>query len=132
LDNKGATRKSILGCLTLVLLVFACISTSVVALDALCYQTLSLRMQSYPGATVMRSQHNMFRQYGMGESYVELYSPDPPTEVRRWYGANVGVIERELVRTQDATYRLATVERQVYTATDPAGSQIFLYGRCAS
>lgn len=119
------------GCLLLILIIFGCLGVSVFTLDQLCYVTLSQRLPLYPDAEITVERHNMFRARGMGETYMELVSPDDPDTVSRWYGSTAGRYQREAVRTNDPLYRLATAERAIGSTEDRDGSLIQLYGTCA-
>ena len=92
---------------------------------------MSQRLPLYPNAEITVQRYNMFRPRGMGETYIELVSPDDPDTVSRWYGSTAGRYSREAVRTNDFTYRLATAERAIGWTEDRTGSLIQLYGTCA-
>lgn len=115
----------------IVLAVLLCSGGTVLTLDQLCYITLSNRLPIYPGAEIRVERHNFFRPFGMGETYVELHTPDDGDTVGRWYGETAGRYSREAVRTNNFTYRLASAERSFRRAEDEVGTFIQLYGACA-
>lgn len=119
------------GCLMIFIAVALCGGISALAVDQLCYTTLSQRLPLYPDAEVRVQRHNFFRAWGMGETYFELYTPDDSDTVGEWYGSTAGRYSREAVRANDFTYRLASAERSFRRAEDGEGTFIQLYGACA-
>lgn len=100
-------------------------------MDRLCYASLSNRLPIYPGAEIRVQRYNLFAARGMGETYMELYSPDDPDTVSRWYGQQVGGYIREASRNRDFIYALARSQYAVRRADEGEGSLIQLYGTCA-
>ena len=119
------------GCLVIVLAVVLCGGGATLVVDQLCYSTLSNRLPIYPDAEIRVERHNFFRAFGMGETYVELYTPDDGDTVGRWYGETAARYSRQAVQRNDFTYRLASAERSFRRAEDEVGTFIQLYGACA-
>jgi hypothetical protein len=119
------------GCLIIVLAMLLCSGGAILAVDQMCYTTLSNRLPIYPGAEIRVERHNFFRAFGMGETYLELHTPDDSDTVGRWYGGTAGAYSREAVRTNNFTYRLASAERSFRRAEGEDGTFIQLYGACA-
>jgi hypothetical protein len=130
--SSGYTKRTFLGCLVILGLVVLCSGVTTLTLDRLCYNTLSQTLPLYPNAQVQVDRHNMFTSRGMGETYLQLYSPDPPDVVSRWYGETVGPYLWAAIRSNDLSYRLGRVERHVSRAEDGVGSMIQLHGVCAN
>lgn len=130
--DSGYNRRSCLGCLVVLVLVFACAGLTSLVLDVVCHQALTQRLPFYPGAEIVTERHNLFRRFGMGETFIELYAPDPSSEVREWYARTTAPRERELRRSGSTGYRLTNASWVVYRAEDGTGSQIFLLGTCAN
>lgn len=130
--SSGNLRRTLGGCLVILLAVLLCSVASVFAVDQMCYTSMSKRLPAYPNAELIAERHNLFRARGMGETYLEYRSSDDPDTVQRWYGENVGAVQREALRTGDQAYFMASADRSITAATDGSGSQIQLYGRCAN
>jgi hypothetical protein len=129
--SSGYGKRTVLGCLVVLVAMFLCVGVSMFTMDRLCYESLSHRIPLYPGAEIRAERHNLLTARGMGETYMELYSPDPPDTVSEWYGRMIGQYTREAIRNHDFIYTLARSERSVHTAEDGSGSMIELYGTCA-
>lgn len=129
--NSGCSLRALGGCLVIILGVFLCVGVTFVTIDQLCYDTLTNRLPMYPESDVLTQRHNLFRPFGMGETYIELYSADDRDTVQRWYGTTAGRYSREAVRTGDFKYRLANAQRAFVRADDGVGTFIQLYGACA-
>jgi hypothetical protein len=129
--DSGYNKRTLGGCLAILVGLMLCMAVSVLGLDRLCYESLSRRMPIYPGAEIRVNRYNLFTSRGMGETYLELYSPDPSDVVSEWYGRTTSATLREAARTNDAIYRLARSERNVRRAEDGEGALIELYGTCA-
>ena len=77
------------------------------------------------------TQHNFFRQFGMGESSTILYSDAKADVVRDWYSRTVGKIEYDDLQ-KGAIRHLGRTTWTVAEAKDGKGSEIILYGYCGS
>jgi hypothetical protein len=130
--GSGYTKRTFLGCFVIMGLVALCSTVTTLTLDRLCYNTLSQTLPLYPNAQVQVDRHNLFTSRGMGETYIQMYSPDPPDVVSRWYGETVGPYQRAAIRSHDPSYRLGRVERSISRAEDGTGSLIQLHGVCAN
>lgn len=130
-ESRGAGRRAALGCLLVLVGLIVCGLVTAIAVDTLCYGALTQRVPMYPGAEVVLERHNLFRAFGMGETYVVLRSPDSPDVVSRWYGRTVGPYTREAIRSGDVGFRISRGQRAVTPAEDGMGSEIRLIGSCA-
>ncbi len=125
-----------LGCFFIFLCVGGCMLITVVSLDAVCYHGLSQRFTLYPEATMVYRQHNQMREWGLGNTVIEMYSPDEPTVVRAFYSRHEGAYLRASLESpfliDQASRRLANGDWSVVRAEDGVGSQILLFGTCAN
>lgn len=119
-----------LGCLVVVLAIVVCGSVSSFALDRLCYSNLSQRLPIYPDATVESRAHNLFTEFGMGNTVMVLTTPDEPDAVRSWYAIQTGSYLREALRNNTPFFRMSQGQVDVTRNPDGAGSQIILFGTC--
>lgn len=125
------TGRPLFGCLIIALLVIACIGSISIVLDQACQSTLNQRLPLYPGAEIVTERYSFFSRFGVGETYLELYSPDDPDTVQRWYGRTTGQITRQAALTNDPIYRLAVSRFRVRRdANGTGGSEITLLGQC--
>lgn len=124
-------RVNAIGCLVLLGAMFACIGTLTFATDRICYSNLSQRLPIYPNATVVRRTHNLFTEFGMGNTVVVLDSPDAPEEVRSWYAVHTGDYVREALRNNTPFFRMAQ-GRPTVSGNGEGGSQIILFGTCVN
>jgi len=115
-----------------IIAVFACISVSTFAMDRLCYSNLSQRLPIYPNAQVERRIHNLFTEFGMGNTVVTLISEDDPDTVRSWYAIHTGAYLRDALKNNTPFYRMAQGQVDVTRNPDGAGSQIILFGTCVN
>ena len=130
--ESGYGKRPLLGCLLVVVLVLLCGGVTTFTLNQLCLSTMTQRLPIYPGARTIVERHNSFSAFGMGETYVELYSPDAPDVVNKWYGNTAGTYQINAVRNDDPIYNLARSNWTVNAAEDGKGSQIQLYGTCVN
>jgi hypothetical protein len=112
--------------------VFSCIGVTTFAADRLCYSNLSQRLPIYPNAEVKSRRHNLFTEFGMGNTVIVLISPDAPEAVRAWYAVHAGSYLREAVRNNTPFYRMAQGQVDVTRNPDGKGSQIILFGTCVN
>jgi hypothetical protein len=118
------------GCLGIILAVTLCVGGLMAAADSACYASLTHRLPVYPGAEVITERHNFLRAWGMGETVMILYSPDPPEVVTGWYGRTIGTRLYEQVTQGVGPPRFGETDWTVGRAEDGVGSQIILYGKC--
>jgi hypothetical protein len=130
--ESGYGKRPLLGCLLIIVLVALCGGVTTFTLDRLCLSTMTQRLPIYPGAQTVVERHNSFTEFGMGETYVELYSPDAADVVSKWYGNTAGTYQINAVRNDDPIYNLARSNWTVNKAEDGKGSQIQLYGTCVN
>jgi hypothetical protein len=135
--RKGAmvrrTRlpRPIVGCLVIVVAIFLCSGVSMFVADRVCYGSLSQRLPIYPNATIKSRAHNLFTEFGMGNTAITMTTPDDPTTVRNWYGAATGAYMRAGLRGINPGFMLARGQWDVTRDPDnPSGSQIILFGTC--
>lgn len=125
-----------LGCFGLLAAMVICLTTTTFALDRVCYTGLSQRLPLYPNAEVRSRRHNMFSEFGMGNTVIVMYSPDEPDVVRSWYGRATGQYIRGTLETGTSIERLAQRLGQgqwdVTRDESGVGTQIILFGTCAS
>ena len=112
----------------------SCAVVSTLAMDTICYNTLSQRLPVYPGATITVERYSFMRRYGMGETILVLNSDDATDTVREWYGHERGRLAQQIRRdrTMNLFYGFTTAVSSVTTAEDGTGSQIVLSGACAA
>lgn len=129
-------RSGLLGCVGLLVMLVACLAITTFAVDRVCYEGLSRRLPIYPGAEIVFRTHNLFNEFGMGNTVITLYSPDPPDVVRAWYARESGAYLREALQSSDpiiqASRRIAQGDWSVAPAEDGVGSQIILFGTCVN
>jgi len=118
------------GCLIIGLLTVACIGSMLIFFDQACLSTLSKRLPIYPNAELVVERYNFFTRFGMGETYLQLYSPDEPTTVQSWYGREVGTYLREAGINHDPLVNLGSGQWRVNRDASGQGSEITLYGAC--
>ncbi len=119
-----------LGCLLIFALLFACLGSLSFVLDQACMTTLTRRLPIYPGAEIRVERHSFFRAFGVGETYLQLYSADDPDVVQAWYGREVGTYMRRAVQENDPFLRLGTGQWRVRRDESGSGSEITLFGAC--
>jgi hypothetical protein len=129
-------HQSCFGCLGLLAAFVFCIGTVLLAIDRVCYTSLSRRLPLYPNAEVRLRQHNLFSEFGMGNTAVILFTQDEPDTVRQWYGR---ITSDYLRGTQDSgnpidrlALRLAKGQWDVTRDESGAGSQVILFGTCVN
>lgn len=124
------------GCLLVIILIVICTGTITLALDNICYAGLTQRIPIYPGAEIVNEEHNMFRQFGMGNTTITLITPDDPDTVRSWYASRNGTWLRQNLQSSDPGARLLRTFSQyqfdVTEAPNGEGSQVILFGTCVS
>ncbi len=130
--GSGYGKRSLLSCGVIILLIVLCGGVMTFTFDRLCLSTMTQRLPIYPGAQMVVERHNMLSAFGMGETYAELYSPDAPDVVSKWYGNTAGTYQINAVRNGDPTYNLGRSNWTVNQAADGKGSQIQLYGICVN
>jgi len=124
------------GCLLVIVLIMICAGTITFTLDNVCYAGLTQRMPIYPGAEIVNEEHNMFRQFGMGNTTLTLITPDDQDTVRAWYAGRNGTWLRQSLQSDDPSARLLRTFSQyqfdVSEAPGGVGSQVILFGTCVS
>ena len=129
-------RQGCLGCVGLLAALVFCVGTATFALDRICYAGLSKRLPLYPNAEIRLRRHNLFAEFGMGNTAMTLYTPDEPNDVRMWYGRNTGEYIRGTMENGGTIDRLALRIAQgdwdVTRDESGTGSQIILFGTCAN
>ncbi|MCA9903326.1 MAG: hypothetical protein KC547_05675 [Anaerolineae bacterium] len=118
------------GCLVIGLLMIACVGSISIVLDQACHATLNRRLPIYPNAEIVTERHNYFTAFGVGETYMQLYSPDSTDTVQQWYGREVGTYLREAATNNDPFLRLGSGQWRVRRDASGSGSEITLYGTC--
>ncbi len=113
----------------MLLIIFGCLAAMVLAADRVCYAALTRKLPVYPGATVLWEAHNLFAPFGMGETYMELESPDDPLVVHEWYNRHSASLLRE--HAGDPILRFGNARWDVNRLDSGPGSQIILHGICA-
>ncbi len=123
-----------LGCLVIVVAVFACSVGSVLGFNGVCSVYFPERLPYYPGAEVRSEVHNFINPWGMGVTVATLYTPDDSNTVRSWYGVHIGTYLRNSVENPTPiSYlgrQIARVDFNIARADDGVGTQIILYGTC--
>ena len=119
------------GCLVILVAVILCGGITMFAADRICYGNLSQRLPIYPNATVSTRTHNLFTEFGMGNTVVVLDSPDSPDDVRSWYAVNTGSYVREALRNNTPFFRMAQGSATI-SDNGAGGSQIILFGTCVN
>jgi hypothetical protein len=120
------------GCLMVIVAVILCSAVTSFAVDRLCYSNLSQRLPLYPNAEVKRRVHNLFTEFGMGNTVIVLVSSDDPDTVRDWYAAETGTYVRDALRNNTPFFRMAQGTVDVTHNPDGEGSQIILFGTCVN
>ncbi|MBE0689033.1 MAG: hypothetical protein IH587_02780 [Anaerolineae bacterium] len=118
------------GCLIIGLLTIGCLGSISILLDQACHGTLNRRLPIYPGAEVVTERHSFFTAFGVGETYMQLYSADAPDTVQPWYGREVGTYLRDAAINNDPLLRLGSGQWRVRRDDSGEGSEITLYGTC--
>jgi len=127
----GASRRTLLGCLLIVVGLVACSGVTGFTLDRLCLNSLTNRLPIYPNAEIRVRRHNMFTEFGMGTTYMELYSSDDSQTVTGWYGRTTGDYRRDvIIEGKDPASGFARAQWSVVRAEDGTGSFIQLAGNC--
>lgn len=120
------------GCLWVIVAVLLCSGVTSFVVDRICYGNLSQRLPLYPNATVKSRIHNLFTEFGMGNTVFVLLSPDDPETVRSWYAAETGAYLREAIQNNTPFFRMAQGSVEVTRSPDGEGSQIILFGTCVN
>ena len=120
------------GCLMLIVAVLLCTGVLSFAVDRICYGNLSQRLPLYPNAAIKTRVHNLFTEFGMGNTAFVLISPDDPQTVRDWYAAETGTYLRQSVQNDTPFFRMAQGSVEVTHNPDGDGSQIILFGTCVN
>ncbi|GEM_PF-1086237 len=134
--DYGNSRRSALGCLMIVAAVIVCGGLLSFGLDRICVGYLPQRLPIYPNATVTFRDHNLFTEFGMGNTVLILDSPDEPDVVRAWYATQTGTFLRASLDESDPIVsigrRIARVDWDVTRAEDGTGTQIILFTTCVN
>jgi hypothetical protein len=132
IDERHAVglRRSLLRLLLPFVAVILLAGVLMVSLDNICYGAMSQKIPVYPNAQITLQEHNLFRQYGLGQTVIILDSADDVTIVRDWYGRTTSAAMRAAQDRGDRTYSWASARWSVTTAEDGSGSQIILNGNC--
>jgi hypothetical protein len=124
--------RPIAGCLVILVAVILCSGTAMFAADRLCYGNLSQRLPIYPNATITSREHNLFSEFGMGNTVIVLTSPDAPEKIRSWYAVHTGEYLRQALKNNEPFYTMAQGQVDVSHKENGVGSQIILYGTCVN
>ncbi len=127
--------RPVLGCLVIPMAILICGSTLVFAVDRICYGNLTERLPLYPNAQIVRRVHNLFTEFGMGNTVLTLTTPDDAETVRSWYAVNSGTYLRESLKNNTPFFRMAQSQVDVTRDTESpggTGSQIILFGTCVN
>lgn len=111
------------------LIIFGCLAAMVLGADRLCYAALTRKLPIYPGATIVWEGHNLIATFGMGETIMELESPDDPLDVHEWYNRYSASLLRE--HANDPLLHIGNARWDVNRLDSGPGSQIILHGVCA-
>jgi hypothetical protein len=134
LDHVNQPPRVTLGCVVVVLAMFFCAGGVTFVFDRVCNSYLTRYLQIYPNATITYRAHNMFTDFGVGNTVMFLESPDDQDTVRSWHGRTYGTFLRETLRSTDPLLyvgrRLARVDWDVTESESGTGSQIILFGTC--
>ena len=129
-------RRGCLGCIGVLAMMLLCGAVTSFTVDRICYAGLSQRLPIYPNAEVQMRSHNMFSEFGMGNTVIVLHSPDEPEVVRSWYAQQTGGYIRETMQSgafiDRVAQRIAQGDWDVTREEDGNGSQILLFGTCVN
>jgi hypothetical protein len=127
--RRSRLPRPALGCLVVIVAVFVCSAVTSFAADRLCYGALSQRLPLYPNATVTSRVHNLFSEFGMGNTVITMNTPDDPTTVRNFYGMASGAYMRS-GGNGSLFFTLARGQATIASGEGGVGSQIILFGTC--
>jgi hypothetical protein len=126
----GCSGKAVLVTLGIVVFVLVCGGVSMLAVDGVCWNSLSQKLPIYPNATITLQRHNFLREFGMGTTVIILDSDDPVEKVRDWYGRTVAAAGH--AAGNDPLYYIPVGRYSITHAEDGTGTQIILSGDCIS
>lgn len=125
-----------LGCVGVLIIMLTCGTITTLTLDRVCYSGLSQRLPIYPDAEVEMRSHNLFTEFGMGNTVIVMHSNDEPNVVRSWYGQQTGGYLRQTMESggfvDRIAQRLARGDWDVTREEDGDGTQIILFGTCVN
>lgn len=124
--------RPVLGCLVVVVGLIILVSVLLLTTDRICHTHLTQRLPIYPNAEITMRSHNLFSEFGMGNTVVVLTTSDEPDAVRSWYAVHTGAYLREALRNNTPFYRMAQGQVDVTRGPDGMGSQVILYGTCVN
>jgi hypothetical protein len=133
--NLGCLRQTLIGCLMIIVGIFACTVVSVVGIDMVCYNNIEEKLPLYPQAVVVSQESGFFRPRGMGMSTVVMTTTDAAKDVRKWYSDHLREVEKqsydEQTRRRTAPLGLANVSFQVEEDSKTGQTLITLMSECA-
>jgi hypothetical protein len=116
-------RRVLLSLLIILAGTVICFVTTAAVIDSVCVGNAEEWLPRYPNSEVVQVYHNFIRPFGIGETVMTLESPDPQTEVLRWYRARRGIGMPQNL--------LASLNFTVRENTETGGSTIQLSSECA-
>lgn len=132
--RSRSTRSVLTSTIIMILVVGGCIASTGLFANWLCTRSLTQKLPIYPDATIVWEGHNLFTAFGMGETYMELHTPDDRDKVHEWYNRYSARLLRE--RASDQSLTFGTGRWEVNRLDDgvggssAGGSQIVLHGVC--
>ncbi|MCB9450991.1 MAG: hypothetical protein H6672_06100 [Anaerolineaceae bacterium] len=117
----------ILGVILITIGVVVLFVITVTLIDDKCYNDATTWLPVYPNATVTSVTFDYFRAWGLGETVMELSSPDDRITVNTWYANTM-----EEIGKQYSSRGLADTDVQIRNNPNGAGSLIILYSACAN
>lgn len=117
-------------CLTLTLItvgIILCIVAVLGIVDQGCVDAANDWIPYYPNATIIKEEYTYLRPFGIGNTSVELRSPDSRSTVFRWYIDHISEVSKEQSRSQ----LIAELDWQVTENADGT-STIMLSSFCFS
>jgi hypothetical protein len=134
-ENLGCLRKTLTGCLMIIIGIFICSVVSVAGIDVMCHNDIEHKLPFYPQAEIISQESGFFRPRAMGVSTVLLTSSDSAQDVRKWYSDYRLELEKqsydERTGRRVAPGGLATVSFSVEENPDTGKTLITLMSDCA-
>lgn len=127
--RRSRLPRPVMGCLVVLVAILLCSGVTMFAADRLCYGALSQRLPLYPNGTVISRVHNLFSEFGMGNTVVSIVTPDDQDTVRNWYGAATGAYMRS-EGFGSPFFTLARGQWDVSRGENGEGSMVILFGTC--
>jgi hypothetical protein len=134
-ENLGWLRKTLTGCLFIMIGIVLCGVITVAGIDVACKSDIENKLPLYPQGVVVSEESGFLRPRGMGRSTIVMTTSDSAKDVRKWYSDYRLELEKqaydEATGRRNVPQGLANVSFTVDEDAETGQTLVYLMSDCA-